>query len=51
MIGQGVLRECLLDARVTRVLSVGRSPSGKTHEKLEDLVLADLYDYAASRRS
>ncbi len=47
MLGQGVLRECLLDARVTRVLSVGRSPSGKTHEKLEDLVLTDLYDYSA----
>lgn len=47
MIGQGVLRECLLDARVTRVLSVGRSPSGKTHEKLEDLVLTDLFHYAA----
>jgi len=47
MIGQGVLRECLLDARVTRMLSVGRSPSGRTHEKLEDLVLADLFDYGA----
>ncbi len=48
MLGQGVLRECLLDARVTRVLSVGRSPSGESHEKLEDLVLSDLFDYAAA---
>ena len=47
MIGQGVLRECLLDARVTRVLSVGRAPSGRTHAKLADLVLRDLGDYAA----
>ena len=47
MIGQGVLRECLLDSRVTRVLSVGRAASGKTHAKLEDLVLRDLTDYSA----
>ena len=47
MLGQGVLRECLLDARVTRVLSVGRAPSGRTHAKLEDLVLRDLGDYTA----
>lgn len=47
MVGQGVLRECLLDARISRVLSVGRAPGGKTHQKLEDLVLSDLYDYSA----
>ena len=28
MVGQGVLRECLLDEGVTEVLSVGRSCSG-----------------------
>ena len=28
MVGQGVLRECLLDAGVERVLAVGRSPTG-----------------------
>ncbi|VTU15718.1 MULTISPECIES: NAD(P)H-binding protein [unclassified Variovorax] len=44
MVGQGVLRECLLDAGVTRVLAVGRSPTGQTHPKLRDLVLADLGD-------
>lgn len=42
MIGQGVLRECLLDDRIDRVLSVGRSASGCTHAKLNDVVLADL---------
>lgn len=47
MIGQGVLRECLLDSRVTRVLAVGRAASGKTHAKLEDLVLRDLTNYSA----
>ena len=44
MIGQGVLRECLLDPGVERVLSIGRSPSGQTHAKLRDLVHRDLFD-------
>src|SRR3712207_6179190 len=46
MIGQGVLRECLLDPRVERVLAVGRAPTGQTHEKLRDLVLPDLFRVA-----
>lgn len=28
MVGQGILRECLIDPGVTGVLSVGRIPSG-----------------------
>jgi uncharacterized protein YbjT (DUF2867 family) len=46
MIGQGVLRECLRDDRVTEVLAVGRTPSGQTHPKLRELVVADLCDLA-----
>jgi uncharacterized protein YbjT (DUF2867 family) len=42
MVGQGVLRECLLDPRVKKVLGVGRSASGSAHEKLGELVLSDL---------
>lgn len=42
MIGQGILRECLADASVRRVLAVGRSPSGQRHEKLRDLIVPDL---------
>ena len=34
MVGQGVLRECLVDAGVTEVLAVGRSPTGVQHAKL-----------------
>jgi uncharacterized protein YbjT (DUF2867 family) len=49
MVGQGVLRECLLDAGVSSVLSVGRSTTGQTHPKLRELVVPDLYDYAAVR--
>jgi uncharacterized protein YbjT (DUF2867 family) len=44
MIGQGVLRECLLDPDVRRVVTVGRSPSGQQHGKLEEIIHADLLD-------
>ena len=43
MVGQGVLRECLLDTGVSQVLSIGRSPLSVQHPKLEDLVQKDLY--------
>ena len=42
MVGQGVLRECLLDNGIDKVLSVGRSSSGSTHQKLSDVLLADV---------
>ena len=45
MVGQGVLRECLLDPEVSAVLSVGRSALGKSHPKLQELVRADLFSY------
>ena len=44
MVGQGVLRECLLDPDVEVVLTVGRSATGKHHEKLRELVHTDLFD-------
>lgn len=44
MIGRGVLRECLLDDRVTGVLTVGRAPTGVVHEKLREIVHGDLMD-------
>lgn len=47
MIGQGVLRESLLDPGVDRVLAIGRSGTGQTHEKLRELVLPDLTRYEA----
>jgi uncharacterized protein YbjT (DUF2867 family) len=45
MVGQGVVRECLRDRGVDKLLSVVRAPTGAG--KLEELVLADFYDYAA----
>jgi uncharacterized protein YbjT (DUF2867 family) len=47
MVGQGVLRECLLDEGVSEVLSVGRSPSGQTHGKLRELQHSDFSDFTA----
>lgn len=46
MVGQGVLRECLLDPEVSAVLALGRSPLGQQHPKLRELVHADLHDLA-----
>ena len=45
MVGQGALRECILDPGVEAVLCVGRRPSGATDPKVQDLVGADLTDY------
>ncbi|WP_175626007.1 MULTISPECIES: NAD-dependent epimerase/dehydratase family protein [Oxalobacteraceae] len=46
MVGQGVLRECLLDPEVTQVLSLGRRPTGIQHPKLREIIHTDLYDYS-----
>lgn len=43
MVGQGVLRECLLDPGVEAVLSVGRTSVGVTHPKLREIVQSDLF--------
>ena len=46
MIGQGVLRECLLDPDVNRVLSIVRKPTGQRHEKMRELVHDDFLDFS-----
>jgi uncharacterized protein YbjT (DUF2867 family) len=46
MIGQAVLRECLLDADVTEVLSIGRRAGDTQDAKLRELVHHDLVDLA-----
>jgi uncharacterized protein YbjT (DUF2867 family) len=47
MVGQGVLRECLLDADVESVLAIVRSPTGQRHAKLREIVHDDFLDYSA----
>jgi hypothetical protein len=46
MVGQGVLRECLLDPTVRQALVIGRRATGQRHEKLRELVLPDVADLA-----
>lgn len=45
MVGQGVLRECLLDPDVQALLSVGRSSTGQTHAKLREIAHADFTNF------
>ena len=47
MVGQGVLRECLLDPDVEQVLSIVRAPSGRREPKLRELVHKDFFDLSA----
>jgi hypothetical protein len=47
MVGQGVLRECLADPDVERVLSVGRSAIGQQHPKLREVVHPNLLELAS----
>ena len=44
MVGQGVLRECLLAGDVDSVLAIGRTATGKQHTKLQEIVRSDLFD-------
>ncbi|WP_027552233.1 NAD(P)H-binding protein [Bradyrhizobium sp. Cp5.3] len=46
MVGQGVLRECLIDGGIVRVLVVGRSPTGVRNAKLTEIVHQNFLDYA-----
>jgi uncharacterized protein YbjT (DUF2867 family) len=47
MVGQGVLRECLLDPDVYSVFSIGRSATGQQHPKLRELVHRDFLDFSS----
>jgi len=47
MVGQGVLRECLLDPEIAAVLSIVRAPTAQSHAKLRELVRGDVCDLSA----
>ena len=47
MVGQGVLRECLDDAAVDLVATVGRSSTGAKNTKLKAIAHSDMTDYGA----
>ena len=46
MVGQGVLLECLVDASVTEILVVGRSPTGAQHAKLFEILHDNFMDFS-----
>ena len=46
MAGQGVLRECLLDAGIAAVVTLGRSATGVKNAKLREIVRTDLFTYS-----
>jgi uncharacterized protein YbjT (DUF2867 family) len=47
MVGQGVLRECLLDPDVESVVAVGRGSTGQNHAKLRELRHDDFLDFSS----
>jgi uncharacterized protein YbjT (DUF2867 family) len=47
MVGQGVLREVLLDPEISHVLSVGRKPLQQKDRKLSELLLDDMFEIAS----
>ncbi len=46
MIGSGVLLEALDDPTVTSVRTIGRSPTGRSHPKLSEVVRSDFFDWS-----
>lgn len=47
MVGQGVLRECLLDSDVEDVLAIVRTATTDQHHKLKQVVHKDFLDFSA----
>src|SRR5712692_921714 len=47
MVGQGVLRECLLDSGVHLVTTVGRTKTDIKHSKLREIVHTELLNYSS----
>jgi uncharacterized protein YbjT (DUF2867 family) len=45
MVGAGVLLECLDDPRVQSILAIGRSPTGRKHLKLSEILRSDFFNY------
>jgi uncharacterized protein YbjT (DUF2867 family) len=47
MVGRGVLRECLLDPDVEKVITVGRSPAGDPDPKLKEILSVSFEDFSS----
>lgn len=44
MVGEGVLKESLLNPSVEQIMVVGRRPCGITHPKLKEIIHTDFFD-------
>lgn len=44
MVGEGVLKECLLHPDVEKVLVINRRPCGVAHPKLSEIIHSDFFD-------
>jgi uncharacterized protein YbjT (DUF2867 family) len=49
MVGAGALLAALADPRVDSLLAIGRTPTGRTHPKLREVVHHDFFNYGALR--
>ena len=49
MVGAGVLLECFADPRVTSVLVITRSPTGRSHSKMREVIHQDFFDFESLR--
>jgi uncharacterized protein YbjT (DUF2867 family) len=47
MVGQAVMRECLLDPDIEQVVSVVRRASGSSQPKVREIVHGDFHDFSA----
>ena len=45
MVGQGVLRECVLDPDIDRVLCLSRSSAGNTNSKVVEILHQNFFDF------
>jgi uncharacterized protein YbjT (DUF2867 family) len=51
MVGQGILRQCLLDREVDLVVTVGRTATGTRNPKLREIEHRDMSNYAGMEES
>ena len=47
MVGEGVLKECLLHPDVEKVLVINRRPCGVVHPKLSEIIHSDFFDISS----
>lgn len=50
MVAEGVLKECLRNERIEKVLVIGRRSCGVSHPKLTEIVHKDFFDPLGNRR-